>query len=617
MGLISEQQLSEIKSRGDIVTLIGEFIPLKRAGRNWKGHCPFHEEKTPSFMVSAEKQIYHCFGCGEGGNVFNFIMKFEGLSFVEAAEKLAARYGIHLVHEARTEDVVVQRGEKELLSKVNRMAARYFYQTLQEPVSGAKGREYLQARGVLPETVKKFGLGLSLPSFQGLVPFLESQKVPLALAEKLGLVRKGEGGRYYDFFRDRLIFPIISPGRQVIGFGGRTLANDPDQAKYINSVDSPLYNKGESVFGLNLAKTAIRQKNEVILVEGYLDQIMLFQNGFENVVAPLGTALTEGQIKILARFSDHFTLLFDGDAAGFKARERALPLFLKMGIPVKTVPLPLAEDPDSFVRKEGPEALAAKLAQAVPLLDFLIEKVALETERSPQAKSVAVKGLLPYLALISGEVEKGLSLQKLASLFQVEENLILKELHALPKKGATFTPPLADEAMVVGEGSFPGRLPALLKSLSPLERTLFELVLSGHPVPPSFWRVVEESDFSSFELQELWRQIRMIGEKEGIVLIATLLNQLQDERLRRWAVSLAMENLLSGEDLPKAFQDCEKEIRRRSFKKELAVLTQEIRLAEEKRDSKRLSELMAQKNKLLQETVLIGEDRVIYSGVRA
>ncbi|MBI1909895.1 MAG: DNA primase [Deltaproteobacteria bacterium] len=607
--------MQEIKSRADIVALVGESIPLKKSGGNWKGLCPFHGEKTPSFMVSSPKQIYHCFGCGEGGNIINFLMKFEGLSFLEAVEKLAARVGVRLVKggppkggSPKSQDS--RRGppaeEKEELAKLNRLAARYYYQNLQHPEVGKKGRAYLEARGISPETIKKFGLGLALPLFQGLFSTLESQKVNLGMAEKLGLVRRSEG-RSYDFFRDRLIFPIIAPSGRVIGFGGRTLSNDPDQAKYINSVDSPLYNKGESLFGLNLAKSAIRVRDSIILVEGYLDQICLFQHGFENVVAPLGTALTEAQVRYLSRFSENFLLLFDGDEAGEKARERALPILLKLGLPAKTIALPPKEDPDSLLRKEGQEAFAKRLEKAVPLFEYFMEKVTRSLERSPQGKSQAVQTLLPNLSLLTGEIEKNLYIQKLASFLHLEESLLYKEIDRFQKKGATFAPRATDVSGAVGSGE-----PLAVGNLPPLERMILQLVLSETPVPASVFTGIEESDFSNRLLQELWQRVRKIAlaeEGDLSVKVTTLLDELEEDELRQLAVSLAMESPLLEEEIVPALKDCERQVHRRRFQKELQILTQEIRLAEDKKDEKRLTELILLKNKLLQDKVLIGEER--------
>ncbi|MDO8644905.1 MAG: DNA primase, partial [bacterium] len=437
MSLIPEQQLNEIKSKVDIVTLIGEQIPLKRAGQNWRGHCPFHQEKTPSFMVSPEKQIYHCFGCGEGGNLFNFLMKFEGLNFVEAAEKLADRAGIHLQRQEGAPRVSGE--EKEMLFRINRFAARVFAQNLQDPEKGKRGQKYLVSRGVLPETIQKYELGLALPGYENLAGRLEGKKIPPTYAEKVGLIRQKEN-RYYDFFRDRLIFPIVAASGQVIGFGGRILEDEPGQAKYINSSDSMIYNKSESVFGLNLAKQAIRQQDAVILVEGYLDQIILHQAGFENVVAPLGTALTEAQIRTLSRFTKNFILLLDGDEAGQKACRRALPLFLKQGIFAKTVVLPPEADPDSFVREKGKEALASLLKEAVPLFDSFMQSVMVGVESNTQGKMKAVQTIFPVLQLLTAGIEKDLYVQRVASFLHLSEGEVRKELNLFEKKGATFHP---------------------------------------------------------------------------------------------------------------------------------------------------------------------------------
>lgn len=595
MSFIPEEQLDEIKSRLDIVQIIGEQLPLKRAGQNWKGCCPFHDEKTASFIVSPEKQIYHCFGCGEGGNLFSFIMKHEGLGFVETVEKLAQRAGVVLAkHKAEAQ---VNQDEKQLWLRMNRFAQRFFEKQLKESPLGQPARDYLQKRGISAETAAQFGLGYAPPGFDNLASLLQARQIPLDYALTVGLLRQREDGRTYDFFRDRLIFPIIDPQGGVIGFGGRILVDQPDQAKYINSSESPLYHKSDSIFGLDQARTSIRQNDCVILVEGYLDQITLFQAGIQNVVAPLGTALTEAQIRKLARLSQHFILLFDGDEAGEKAASRSLPLFLKLGLSPKKASLPDQLDPDSFIRERGVGALRSLLAQALPLLEHQMTLATRHVEPTLQGKIESARLIFPYLQILQDNIEKDLYIQRLASFLQIEEGLIRKELGRFSKKDATFGSSSADgkgQLGVLGPDIDPKRLPRL-------EKEIYQFVLSGKEVPASFFSKVDESDFSDRSLQALWQPVSDVGRRAGHVLIAPLLDLIEDEPLKKLAVSLAVDLTLGEDDFKMAFAQCEAKIMKRRRQKELQWLTHEIRLAEEKQDESALADLVTQKNNLMKE----------------
>lgn len=343
--MFNQEILGDIRDRIPIVSFIGERIPLKKAGRNYKGLCPFHQEKTPSFMASDEKQIFHCFGCGEGGDIFKFLMKFEGLSFAEAVRQLADRAGVMLPKDAFAKDPDEEMArKKKWCLRVNQVAAEYFFNALKGP-SGGVARNYLKSRGILDETWTQLFLGYAEKGWDGLIRHLEEKKVPLELAEELGLLkRKSDSKGYYDFFRDRLMFPIISQRGEVIGFSGRALdANDKEAAKYLNSPDSLIYHKSNCVYGLNAAADAIRKTDQVILVEGNIDLVSLHQAGFKNVVAPLGTALTSGHIRLLSRYSKNVVVIFDGDEAGSKASTRALPLFIEAGLTPRAVAMPDGE----------------------------------------------------------------------------------------------------------------------------------------------------------------------------------------------------------------------------------------------------------------------------------
>src|SRR3989338_7446586 len=483
MPFIPDQQLEEIRSRADIVQVVGERIPLKRAGHNLKGLCPFHGEKTPSFMVHPEKQIYHCFGCGEGGDVFSFLMKYEGIEFGEAIERLADRYGITLTPIGGQEGAAgALKQEKDLLYRVNRLALRFFYDTLQGP-AGTKGAAYLEKRGVRGDMIREAYLGYAPAEGRALIAHLREKKAPIEIAEKLGLIRKGNSGDYYDFFRDRLMFAVVSPEEKILGFSGRAL-DDAAQPKYLNSPEAPIYHKSETLLGIHLARPAIREADQVILVEGNFDLLRLQQEGIRNVVAPLGTALTERQVRYLKRFTDNFVILFDGDEAWLRASERALDIFLPLGLSARVVLLPAAEDPDSFVRKEGVDALRRMISASASLLDVRIEHILQREAKDAQGRVKAVKKIAELLSKLPGEIEKGMYIQRVAERFGVAEEMITAELSS-KRRGARMESNLSASRVDQAGRDFP-----------PIERTVLEVLLSGQANPGLLFREIEAIDFS-------------------------------------------------------------------------------------------------------------------------
>lgn len=352
---IPDDRVEEIKSATDIVDVVGDYVRLKRAGSNFKGLCPFHDEKTPSFNVNIARGIYKCFGCGEGGDVIAFVERAEGLSFVEAVRHLAERAGIELPEEGAADPAA---SEAESILHALRFAARFYFEQLTRTDEGReKGLAYFRDRGFTKETIQKFGLGYAPDRWDGLLQAARAAQIRPEILEKAGLVLpRKSGGGYYDRFRGRTIFPILSHVGKVLGFGGRILESEEGQPKYINSPETRVYHKGQVLYGLHQGKQAIRAEEEAILVEGYTDVISLHQAGVENVVAASGTALTSDQVRLISRFAKRIVLLFDADSAGAAAALRSIDLILKEGMAVYAVALPEQSDPDSFVREKGAEA---------------------------------------------------------------------------------------------------------------------------------------------------------------------------------------------------------------------------------------------------------------------
>jgi DNA primase len=426
----SEDILDEIRNRIDIVALISEYVPLKKSGKGYKGLCPFHQEKTPSFMVDEQKQIFHCFGCGEGGNIYTFIMKIEKLNFPEAVKLLANKAGVQLPVYEKQNNKSIQ--EKELIFRLNGITADYYQKNLFSP-QGKRALNYLLKRNFSEEIIKKFYLGYALPGFEHLVHFLTSKKIGQTDLFKAGLAfRSSKTGGALDYFRDRIIFPIFNLQGKIIAFGGRVL--DEKLPKYLNSPETPVYYKAKNLYGLFQAKQSIRQKNQVIIMEGYTDVLIAHQFGFDNAVASLGTALTGQQISLLKRFADEILIAFDSDSAGKSATLRSLGLVKKAGLAVKIVYLPPDSDPADIILQKGEPFFANLIKDALPLFDYKL-KILLQqyNPASSQGKVNIVKELFSDLADIGSDIELHSEVKKIAERLHLTEDSILIDLNQYKK----------------------------------------------------------------------------------------------------------------------------------------------------------------------------------------
>ncbi|HKA31676.1 MAG TPA: DNA primase, partial [Candidatus Binatia bacterium] len=348
--MIPDETISRIRERASIVEIVSDYLTLKKAGRNYMGLCPFHSEKTPSFTVNEEKSIFRCFGCGAGGSVFHFLMQYDHLTFPEAVERVGKRYGIE-VERLQSPGAKRSAEEKEALYLLNERAASYFQETLYGPGEGRRALEYLKERGVDERMGRRFYLGYAPQSGPGLAGYLKKQGLSLKDAVRIGLVSDRGGERYGEKFFGRVMFPIADAAGKIVGFGGRVLGQG--MPKYLNSSETPLFRKHATVYGLFQAKESIRERDRVIVVEGYLDVVALAQFGIGDVVATLGTALTPDHVRLLGRYTKNIIALFDGDAAGRKAAARSFEIFVEAGLIGRGAFLPKDHDPDSFVRAHG------------------------------------------------------------------------------------------------------------------------------------------------------------------------------------------------------------------------------------------------------------------------
>lgn len=422
---ISQSKIDEIVASVDIIDIISHYTPLRKSGRNFMGRCPFHQEKTPSFSVSQEKGVYHCFGCGKSGNVFTFLMDIDNVSFYEAVKTLAQRANIKLELE---EGFYEDKNRIELLYEINRKAAKLFHENLTAD-AGVFVREYLKERGIKNETIKKFGLGYALKDRDSLCNKLKKE-YKLEDIISSGLVIDLGNGDVIDRFRNRLIIPIISESSRVAGFGGRKMYDDTSQdAKYINSPETRLYNKSKILFGLSFAKNKIKEYGYIIIVEGYLDLISLFQHGIENVVASSGTALTTLQVKILSRYTNEVVLVFDSDQAGQNAAMRAIELIIENDMTCSIVVLPEGEDPDSFIRSNGEEKFLDILNKKKPIIDYIAEMLKREGKLdTPEGKSEFVREIIKLISRMPDVIKRDFYIKDISERFSIYESTIRGEL---------------------------------------------------------------------------------------------------------------------------------------------------------------------------------------------
>jgi len=426
--MIPDDMVEEVRARADIVDVIGEFVQLKKSGREYKANCPFHEERTPSFYVVPDKGFFKCFGCGKSGDVFSFVMEKQGMDFVEAVKHVAARSGVEVRE--------VRRGANEedphrQLYEINAFARDWFRRQLLDEHVGARARAYLESRGVGADVAERFGLGYAPDEWRALREAAAQHGLDEALMLEVGLLGKSEKSEEpYDRFRDRIIFPIEGLSGRVIAFGGRILRADAkDAPKYLNSPETPIYQKGQNLYGLSWARHAIRKEERALVVEGYMDVVSVAARGFENVVAPLGTALTREQAHLLAKYCPRVLLLFDSDAAGLKATFRAADVLLEEGLHAAVVTLPQGEDPDTVVRKEGPQALRRYMDDALDVLDRKLQ--ILEQKdffSSIERTRDAVDRLLPTLRAAADPTLRDIYVDKVAKRTGVRRETLEAEM---------------------------------------------------------------------------------------------------------------------------------------------------------------------------------------------
>lgn len=542
---ISESQIEEIRASASVVDVISEYVQLRKRGKNYVGLCPFHNEKTPSFTVSEEKQIFHCFGCHTGGNIFKFLMEYKKISFVEAVQEVADHLGISLEYE--DSDYEEKQSEQEELFDINTEAAKYFSNNLLNDEEGEGARLYLQERNIKQQTIRAFGLGYTLRGWENFVNFVRGKRINLEKAEALGLIGKGKDGRYYDKLPGRLIFPIFTPNGRVVAFAGRILDPEEKGAKYINSPDSIIYSKSKVLYGLSLAKDEIRRLNKAILVEGYMDLISLYQNGVKNVVAVSGTALTDEQVQLLSRYTKNVVLLFDADTAGIKASMRSIEILLKKDMEVKIVTLPEGEDPDSYINKFGRDKFDELLKKAENFVEYQTRYFSsLGKFEDPSAAAEAIREVVKSLALINDELKRNLLIKSIAKKFNLREKLLEAELEKMIKNISKIRP--AEARTFDKERSETDLLPEISEQkknnppLYNLEKEVIVLLFEGQKEITKFiFQHITPEDFSINTHQSLAKLVFSKLEDEDLVDASKLIDNIKDEKLESYVREITFE----------------------------------------------------------------------------
>jgi DNA primase len=494
---ISADSLAQILDRLDIVQLVGEYVTLRKAGVNYLGLCPFHNEKSPSFNVNPGRRIFHCFGCQEGGDAIKFYMKIEGLAFPQAVEKLADRVGVELPKDDwQSKKAKIDKTHEQELLGLNRLALAFFQDQIKANHAD-KARLYLISRNVDDDDCIKHQLGYAPDSWNSLANFLAAKKLPLTWAAELGLLVAKDNGGYYDRFRDRIMFPVLSSSGDVLGFSGRTLQKDTQDAKYLNSPESIVFKKGDSFLGLFLAKTAIRKAKYAILVEGNFDYLSLHQKGIEEAVAPMGTALTMGNVRVLRRYtSDSVILCYDGDGAGQKATRRAIPLLLEGGLFPKVARLPDGEDPDSFARKHSTEELQQFFSQAKDAVEFWIDEEGQKTKGNIPARARAAEEIYHVVQQVKDHAAKELYQKKLEAEFWVDKKA-LAQAKATPRQAEPQPVPPSEPDVPKGELEL-AKLLFYHRSLWALAKELGVSKLLTHPAARE---CIEKLELADIEIQ--------------------------------------------------------------------------------------------------------------------
>lgn len=589
-GYVPQEKIEEIRDRIDIVHLISEYVVLRKAGRNFIGLCPFHKEKTPSFSVRPDKQIFYCFGCGAGGNAFSFLMNMNGMTFPEAVRYLAGKTGVVLPD---PKDHSLSGGgvtEREQVYLANKKAAQWFARNLALN-EAARVRSYLEGRGMTPAVIDSFRLGYAPEGWSALRAHLEREQIPLSEGEKAGLIIKGKEGTYYDRFRGRLIIPIEDTEGRVIAFGGRVMGQE--EPKYLNSPESPVYVKGRHLYGLNRSKEFIRKEGYAILVEGYFDFLALWNAGVHPVVASLGTALTKEQVALLRRYTQKVYITFDSDEAGRKALARSLELFLSADVDAWAVSLPHGCDPDSYIREYGKGGFLDILQEAQPIETYFLERV-LSRETTVVGEKNAVNEAIHLSNSIADPISRNLFLRRVSERFGVDYDILKRR-----GQGGRANAVSADAGP-----SLDTRIDVLKNQADKLELVLVHLILEN----PRRVRDVSELGildyFSEGDVKAIVQKIvRIVGKDgRGAVDLDGVIHDIDNPPIREAVLRGVMEeNPPPAEVAERMFFDTVERLKKQWFKKRHRNLKMKLIKAQQDGDGELCMHLLEEKENLIRQ----------------
>ncbi|MBU1087540.1 MAG: DNA primase [Candidatus Omnitrophica bacterium] len=592
MNKISDSILEEIQNCCDIAEIVSGYIPLKKAGRNFKANCPFHHEKTASFVVSPDKQIFHCFGCGAGGDVFSFIMKQERMDFPEAVRFLGEKVGVVVKKEENPS--YPQAGSfTGSLYIVNELAEKYFQQNLLKPGDSLAelAMNYLENRGLNKTALECFNLGLAVDKWDGLLNFLQKNGISQELMLKSGLVVKNANGKVFDCFRNRIMFPICNSQGKRIGFGGRIWntvsgVNSANQPKYINSPETEVYKKSKNLYGFNQSKKFIIDKDYCIVVEGYLDVIVPFEAGIKNIVASCGTAFTSDHARILKRYTHNLVIVFDSDPAGQEATLRSLDLLIEEGLNVKIAKLESGYDPDSYVRKYGGIKFQNLVDNASSLFDYKLNLLCLKLNKLvPEEKAKIAASMLETINKIKDAILRSSYIKKLSESLMVKEELLFSEL----KKIKSFPTGGVDISKV--------SIPKIYKMSKVAEKMLMSLMFEDGGFIKDLKQIVDYDEFSDPIAKKIVRHLyeQDLSECNPIELF----KQIGDTQINSFICNLLVSDM-GIDNKKKSFEDCVRKIKKDKIQLQLDALHQQINRLKQS-ESQELMSLLKQYNELKKE----------------
>lgn len=597
-NFIPEEKIEEIKNAADIVDVVSDYVLLKKTGKNYSGLCPFHAEKDPSFTVSPTKQIFHCFGCNKGGNVFNFLIQHDGISFPEAVRLVARRYGIDVPVRKMSAEMRAKISQREKLFTINRMAMEYYHWCLQHETMGKLARRYLRKRSISESIVDQFQLGYARNAWDGVRNYLLKKKAPLDLVETAGLIiPRQSGSGHYDRFRERIMFPIFNTNKQVIGFGGRVL--DESLPKYLNSPETPVYNKSKSLYGLHLARNKCRDTGILYIVEGYFDLLALHQFGLENAGATLGTALTHDHIQTIRGLAEKVILVFDADDAGIQASLRSVGIFIANNMDARVMLLPKGHDPDSFLKKHGLDAFNDVAAKSRSIISFIMESAQKQYGNSVSGKMRVVEELKFPLASIQDPMIRADYIKN------VSEHLGVQEYHLTEK---------VSQAEVELKKAKPSRRAAKPMDLKPgqqdhrssnadatknmpstrLERQIIAMMIQYPKILPDIVKSKVMDYFVNKPLKAIGEMILSLKNDEDRQ-VSNLISNVDDDEKRNILASLSIKEELWN------IEGCRKVITKfiqNSPLRYSATLTERIKAAEKDNDQALLIKLLQEKQKI-------------------